>query len=52
LKKINLESLSLLNLFLRLVDTCTTPTLENSRSEGSDGAVIAKYCFAIAASLP
>jgi hypothetical protein len=26
--------------------------LENSRSQGTDVAVIARYCFAIAASLP
>jgi hypothetical protein len=47
--KSNLESLSLLNLVLRLVNTA--PALENSRSEGTDVAVIARYCFATAASL-
>jgi hypothetical protein len=45
----NLESLSLLNLFLRLVNT--TLALEKDRSEGTDVAVITRYCFAIAASL-
>jgi hypothetical protein len=50
LRRINLESLLPLNVFLFSVNI--TLALENSHLDGTDIAVIARYCFAIAASLP